>query len=201
MDNEMIYRKPKKRRRLIGLIVSAVILLLVGIGGWLMLRVPKPRNVFEEMYNDRVYSDSHPLLYNMPVEIVYEHPDPFGSNPDPWSWMAPKSAYVYVYYDKSKIDGAGLSPLNENEYIFIYFYKDKTKAVVLEHGYFEHNGMGNRWRRYTYNMKTQELSYSSNYINTKDSFLYDRVLADWFDHNAEKSAFSMENLGEFTDIE
>lgn len=90
--------------------------------------------------------------------------------------------------------------LEEGQTIRFIFYMS-TRTLSID--YFIEKDAGRESYRYQYSVDEKALTYiTSNPENVEaKSFLFDRVLPDWFAANSSKTRFSLENLGDYTFVD
>lgn len=181
----------KEKRRVI---IITILFLLIGI--FVVFRITRERNVFDEMYYTRV----HRFIQPDRIFVTQNAKNPrgmFANMPQlgrfSWNYEREKN-YVKErtfreYYESEY--------LKENERLEIRCYTE-NKEMYIDFSCEDEDGY--KWYSYHYYIKEKLLVYETNDpedLKGRKDFLYEIFLPDWFEANEGISDYSMDDLGEF----
>lgn len=187
----------KRKNRIICAIVAScmVIGIVSAVGINYLNNIPK--NVFEEIYHDRVknYSSCPMMKATKGFHFRYDWRDSL--------WR--KSTYSNHKYCQTNYYWHGsASHSGKIEFITMYYYKKRKKIAFSHYWQYENSYTGEKepWASYIYDGSSNTLAYATNAPEgtPQDMFLYDLILKDWIESNQGTTKYDMQNLGEFQDV-
>lgn len=186
--------KVKSRIILLFVLFLSIICAIIYIN---IIIVSNVDNVFEEIYQDRTKEQwrMHRAVPMLNIDTDADKFVPFFLQTlSPWTQKLWNDAWVcytaYHVYD----------PEDELGTIEIIYYKGKERIEFVRYWTGDSFSEITKAYIYSYDLATNELCYGSSETGERDPFLFDILLAKWFLYNDETSEFSMENLGDYTDV-
>ncbi len=176
----------KEKRRVI---IITILFLLIGI--FVVFRITREKNVFDEMYYSRVHR-YYDWFGNWGI-----NPREMFSNMEQMEGVGRDSELIYTE-EQWFVENYAPEYLNENERLSISMRMDEK--IMYISFYHDVEDEGQQWYTYCYYVDEKLLLYETNDPEDKEGrkdFLYEIFLRDWFAANEGISDYSMDDLGEF----
>ena len=179
----------KKTKKILIPVVILLVLAILGGSAYLVYRLCFARhakNVFEEIYYMQTSEKNE-----MPEGFALDRDDIFGFK----SWTGPwDNKYCLSFYYK-KHDGI----FKWTEIVYTYCYKAPNKRIEFTRHYLSNPYSNGPDTKVIYNLKNRTLTVEGT-NSTDASFIFETLLPAWFEGMGDRSSYSMENLGVFTDL-
>lgn len=182
----------KEKRRVI---IITILFLLIGI--FVVFRITRERNVFDEMYYTRV----HRFIQSDRIFVTQNAKNPRGM----FANMPQLGKFSWNYErEKNYVKERKFREYYESEYLCanerLHISMNSAEKNIYITFYYDDEDEGQQWYSYCYYVEEKLLVYETN--DPEDSegrkdFLYEIFLPDWFEANEGISDYSMDDLGEF----
>lgn len=181
-----------KKRRILAVVLAAC--LVFAGGAWAYNEYVRTQNVFDQMYHTRMDSLWQRATF-FAREVYYG--GMFSNMEQAESYSDVESGIFYISYRDECLD--------PDTSLRLTFFPEGSAAendLYITYWVGAVDDEDRKWYSYAYDLADQTLTYTSNDPGNAEgkAFLYDTLLANWFEANPH-TRFSLDDLGKYTFID